>query len=429
MRLVLRAAETSADEVYVSLDEGPAQTEDAGILTALGCVSSDLLESLRATPLEGQPVKDVGNRLLTALKGHTGIDLALQNALADPKPCPIYIRLVTPAPAEFPWETLFDSGNKRFLALERRWPIARIADFGTPEKEVHYFAPPLRMLAVLSAVPYDAADEWRSLWSALSKSPLDFRLRVIVGQHSVKTEIDGLKDDRIRCELLESDEDLRRQIAEVRPHLLHFFCHGAVATSPMLILGTASDYAAERASIYLDPDFLRGLAPDAWLFTLNCCQGASDAEGVRSLASQLISAGYPAVVAMREPVSLDDANLFTRVFYGSLVPMLASEVVAGREIELELTTVLAEPRRALRNKHVPAQTPADAAAEHTEWTHPVLYLSSEPLKIRRVEREHERIELEMLHTMRLELHADTPPEAVARLDARIAELNERLGQQ
>jgi hypothetical protein len=446
VKLVLRMTESPAEgKVYVSLEEGPALGNEAGFLYALDCVPEDLLDRLAAAG-GNEPVKEVGERLLQSLKGHNEVDLNIKAILAKQEPCPIYLRLLSPVSAQYPWETLFDPGDERFLALEERWPIARIADFGPLEKEVRYFAPPLCVLAVLSAVDVegDNAKEWRSLWSALVKCSLPLKVHVVVGEHSLKEEIDALGDPRVECELLSSQAGLKHQIKDANPHLIHVFCHGRGAQSPTLMFGTPQDHVAKRSSVQFEADYLRGLAKNAWLVTLNCCEGASDREGVRSLAHLLVAAGYPAVVGMREPISTDDAHLFTGILYGSLIPKLEEELAKGEEIEIELTTVLSEPRQALRDKFVPQLDRTHAAAARREWTFPVLYVRPEPLRIQpepteghgdgpaspeHVEsRKYLTASLSQLHRARLELHADTPPAVSKAIDEKIEELYRRLAE-
>ena len=162
-------------------------------------------------------------------------------------------------------------------------------------------------------------------------------------------------------------------------------------------------------------------------------EGASDTEGVRSFARDLVSAGFPAAVGMREPVTSDDASLFTQAFYGALVEKLSTDLRGGKKVEIEITAMLWEPRQALRDKHVRGLDPREAAAAYREWTNPVLYVRPEPLRIRSRPaggppeiRSYLTTKLGVLDRARSGFHADTPPEVLEEIDAEIEELLREL---
>ena len=214
-------------------------------------------------------------------------------------------------------------------------------------------------------------------------------------------------------------------IRHVDPHILHLFCHGTGGAAPMLQLATRRDHAVGLgSSIVLEPLQLRGIGHAAWVATLNCCEGGSDADGARSLASLLISAGYPATVGMREPVASAHAAVFARGFYTSLLRQIDERLVPGEEGELELAAALVDPRRALRDLHRD-----DAAAEHhREWTLPVLYVRPDPLRIARVEADpaHSATErkrltdfLDTLLRYSAQMPADTPQAVRDQVDAEV----------
>ena len=89
---------------------------------------------------------------------------------------------------------------------------------------------------MLSAVDIDAKEEWRQLRKALKRCSLELDVHVVVGVDSLHDEINDVGDPRITCELLSSKLDLKRQIREFEPHLLHLFCHGVGARSCLRLL-------------------------------------------------------------------------------------------------------------------------------------------------------------------------------------------------
>jgi CHAT domain len=446
MKLVVRFADNGKEEgrVFVSVDESPAPVPNLRQLEELDVPSLEALDSPAPNGL-AKPLMEVGGRLLHSLSRHEGFETALQVALANQDACPIYLRFTTELATEYPWETLYAEQGNCFLALERRWPIARIADFGTTEKEVRHFSKPLRVLAVLSAVDVPAEPEWRGLWEALKSSQMPFELHVIAGQLSVKQEIEALEDPRLRVSVLTSRDALLLTMQRAQPHLVHMFCHGNAGTSPMLMLGTPADHVAGRSSVFLEADTLRGVTPTAWLLTLNCCEGAGDLRGAPSLTHLLVAAGFPAVIGMRKPLANTDAHLFTRSFYGSLVAELEERLVEGSEVEVELSSLLHAPRQALRGQLDPGADAVKAAGERPNWTFPVLYIRPEPLRLHPAptsdrqapqdvrggaldehRREYLTAYLDMVRSVRLELHAETPPAKLLRLDERIATTQREL---
>ncbi len=195
----------------------------------------------------------------------------------------------------------------------------------------------------------------------------------------------------------------------------------------MLQIATRGDHArGQGSSIVLEPLQLRGVGHAAWLVTLNCCEGGSDAEGARSLAALLISAGYPATVGMREPVASAHAAVFARGFYTLAAAAARRAAAAGQEAELELAAALVDPRRALRDLH---RDDATAAEHHREWTLPVLYVRPDPLRIARVKadpthsaEERKRLTdfLDTLLRYSAQMPADTPRLVRDRVEAEVA---------
>ena len=383
MKLVVRVAQSGPPRptVWVNLDF-PVD-DDAGMLHRLRRPPEDMLDAFTLDTNGGSAVRTLGSSLLDSLAAHPAIGRAVDAALASQDPCPIYLRLLSPLAANYPWESMFSTANDSFLALESRWPIARIADNNPSERDVHFFAPPLRVLAVLSAVDVDAADEWRRMYARIcevrDRDGLDVDVRVVAGQHSLKDEIERLADPGVSVVLLDEKARIVSEIKSFDPHVLHFFCHGRGAPSPLLELGTPRDHVTGESRIFIEPSELEISGLNTWLVVLNCCRGGSADGGVRSLGHELVNAGYPAVVAMRESIDFRDANLFTSAFYESMLSMLARDLGTGETVKIEWSAALHGPRQALRDKH--GEPPSESAARHRDWTFPVLYVRTDPLRV------------------------------------------------
>ena len=89
------------------------------------------------------------------------------------------------------------------------------------------------------------------------------------------------------------------------------------------------------------------------------------------MAHQVVSAGFPAAVAMLEPVSSNDAHEFTRSFYASLFGGLrrtAAALASNQRVVFEWVEPMYAARTALRDLH------QDDPANSREWALPVLYV-------------------------------------------------------
>ena len=99
-------------------------------------------------------------------------------------PCPIYLQLTTPAAEVLPFEALF-LPNHRFLALDDRSPIVRVAMANAASGVIERLCDvPLRVTAVISAAERHVyeEEEWRALYQAFKDSSVDFKLLVLVGR-------------------------------------------------------------------------------------------------------------------------------------------------------------------------------------------------------------------------------------------------------
>jgi len=446
-RVIVRVAgnpteDESREDIFISLEDPPWDIDNYEQLRPFVCQLSELLDRFNEDTPAGENIREVGEELLGRLGQHPAVAAAVQNALQIPQNqiCPLYMRLIgSEKAAEFPWETLFEPGNG-FLALEGRWPIARIAAQVPREKDLRTFTPPLRIMAAMSAVGVHARDEWEALRDAIAVSgiSMDLELSLWIGERDLKDQIEadlaaaGLRGG---ATMLSDGNGFLTGLKRFDPHILHLFCHGTGGTSPLLHLATRRDHLlGHGSSIVLEPLQLRGIGRSIWLIALNCCEGGSDAAGARSIAYLLIAAGYPATVGMREPVSSANAALFARSFYTSLLGELDARLVPGAEVEIELAASLVTPRRELRDKYAEARR-FDAAARHRDWTLPVLYVRPDPLRIQRVHADPQHSEaarkystdyLNTLLKYRLEAPKETPARVLKRIDHEIKAALEAL---
>jgi CHAT domain-containing protein len=374
---------------FVSIRRAPASIADANKLGPFDC-SADQLPAW-STP---NAVKAYGTAIWSKLAAHPPVRKALEYALASSQEVrPIYF-LVNAAEAErFSWESLCDD-NGSFLALDPRWPIGRIAestvDQTAPALE---FTPPLKLMAVLSALKVDAAAQWHKLREAVVKARANgiaIELNVVVGQEELLNEIQAdiaagtlteVSVHPMPLDLIGFD-DLLRGFA---PHILHFFCHGVVGFgSAELQLGTVNDWAqgVAVASLKLPLSQLR-LLPTlqrVWLVVLNCCSSGQPAGELHSIAHDLVASGVPAAVGMIEPVGAADADTFAESFYDAVFARLREALSPQSSdpfVEIDWSVTLYRPRQRLVSRH-------DGKPENDrQWLVPALYTQLEPFRVRR----------------------------------------------
>jgi hypothetical protein len=395
---------------------------------------------------QGQvPTNQVGERIANALLAHPGVGQALQIALAtgpeDPRP--VYIR-VNPDSERIPWETLFANGT--FLALDSRWPIGRIGgQTGTGSPRAREFEPPLRVMAFLAAATVDATPEWNALWTALQQAPFPVQISVFAAQKELLDALVGLNSNKLSCEFVTDRNAFLRNMAMVKPHILHFFCHGSVDDQfPQLRLATLStfDSPGDEGELILEPRDVAGALVGTerpWLTILNSCYGAAQAEaaGASSFVHSLVAEGLPAAVGMSEAVADTDAHLFSEAFYGQLVTLLGKYHTAGGDWPIDWGSALHEARRQLCDTHSAPNPCSMGALQNREWTMPVLYIRPEPFVVRSggpqpgvapsrsAETLGVEVELDVLRNL-LEQNLGIPEAHATRIRARVAELEAAL---
>jgi len=238
-----------------------------------------------------------------------------------------------------PWELLYKIDTGDFLALSRRTPIVRYLEL---PRTVRAVTQPglLRVLALAPETPgqpaLDLSSERRNL-------------------QALESELQNLKVDFLKSANLGA---LRRTLVNEKFHVLHLMGHGdfdprtgqGVVYLERTDGGTEEVMAESLVAVVKDFPALR-------LVVLNACStaragGKEGSNPFAGLASALMRAGLPAVLAMQLPISDGAAVAFSEAFYAHLG--------AGYPLDAAVT----EGRQAIH-----ARTPSSM-----EWAVPALFL-------------------------------------------------------
>lgn len=261
---------------------------------------------------------------------HTGLRIRIQMALGDPKA----LRL-----AALPWELLFRSDEGAYLGLDPRTPVVRHLRLAQPTHRVQASGP-LRVLVVGSSP--------RDLEKLALAQELEDLERAWKGQEAVKLVF----PERLTL------SGLRDQLRNDRISVLHFMGHGEILPGSNTGVVFLEDEHSEACPISgsLLADQLRDCLSLRLVF-LNACKTASVASSGfgAGVASALLEAGVPAVIAMQFPVTDRAALAFGREAYRQLA--------AGGALDI----AVAEARLAVRRE----------MPDSMEWATPVLFLRSE----------------------------------------------------
>jgi len=199
-----------------------------------------------------------------------------------------------------PWEFLFDTESREFLAVREHTPLVRYLPVAQPIPPITVEGP-LRILVALAAPTdhprLDIAREWEILMNAL-EAP------VSAGQVELR-RVPG------RCTF----DNLRDSLRHFGAHIFHFIGHGIPGA---LVLEQETGKGLEMEATHLRSAFPSGALPR--LIVLNSCSGAIGEDMPFSgLAQGFLRQGVPAVVAMQASITDDTALIFTRYFYRDLI--------------------------------------------------------------------------------------------------------------
>ncbi len=325
----------------------------------VGSILADLGRSVRgggAEPLRdfeavpsvlGASAEEVGDRLFAALfstpvrsrfdesRGmihgtDTGLRIKIHIDPTDPSLAQL---------ASLPWELLYRKETRDWLNLSRYTPIVRYLDVPRPHTPLPLH-PPLCIFVVMS-------------------QPAGYR-SLDLDKERAQIEGTWARLQSVEVEFLEAatPEVLGDRLAEKTFHVLHYMGHGDFdkRTGHGVLLMEDEDKQPSPVDGPTLGILLRDL-PNLRLVVLNACETArltktSGLDPFAGLASSLVMAGIPAVVAMQSPISDGAAITFARRFYTLLA--------RGEAVD----TAVAEGRRAIRTSQPDSQ----------EWGTPVLFM-------------------------------------------------------
>jgi formylglycine-generating enzyme required for sulfatase activity len=235
----------------------------------------------------------------------------------------IRLRIEPPELAALPWELMFDRRTSYFPALSNRTPVVRYVEL---QQNVLPLAAeyPLNILVVISSpsdqAPLNINREMQHIHRALSPLEQAGKIRFTVMQGATV-------------------QTLRRQLLNAEYHVLHYSGHGhySAQDGEGYLIFEDDDHSSVRVNssrlgmLLRDEHSLR-------LVVLNACSSAQhgDSDSFSGVATGLVRAGSPAVLAMQSSVTDGTARQFTAAFYQSLadgcsIDMAVSE--GRKEIE------------------------------------------------------------------------------------------------
>ncbi|MCD5422691.1 CHAT domain-containing protein [Rhodococcus pyridinivorans] len=361
--------------VASSLDDAPIPVPDQQVLC--------LFDLDDVANLHGQDVvRQVGEMLAAKLCENDAVKTVLQSSLAHqiaPPSKPVYFRVDDDIAHRLSWESLIGNGN--FLALDDRWPIARIPRGGAvPRDAAGTFVPPLRLVCVLSAVGRSGIEEWNGIYAAVraARKRLPIHVTLFTGdEERVFDVVEALDDPDVRVRLIGAPApdvpSLVQLLESTEPHILHLFCHGTAAGNERrLEIGSVRDFDRDEevSSVVVRVEELAKAVArtGTWAVVLNTCKGAEAVDDALTHAEQVVNNGVPIAIGMRRQIDAADANAFSAAFYPMVFERLAAALTAGPgDYTIDWVDTLLESRRRLRDIH------GVDPALHDSWTVPVHY--------------------------------------------------------
>jgi hypothetical protein len=375
--------DNGAELTIVKVVRAPWMVPDQGKAHALQLAASALppWHEPHAVRLRGQCVRN-------ALVKHPGVARMLDLLPGQHDVTPLYLILSEGEVELIGWETLCDQTDA-FLSLDQdqRFPIGRIVEPSHDEARApSSLRLPIRLMAIISAIGADGRPEWEYLFDAVKTARaagLEMQLRVLVGDPALRTLIDQAVLEPGHAPWLSvshidvKGSEVVQAISQWKPQIVHVFCHGdAEDTDQLLELATETDYlqGAPKGSTLVRASQLArmvDLLPNPWLITLNACDTGHAASAINSMAHRMVRAGFPAAVAMLEPVNERDAHIVTRAFYSRMFQLLdevSTTLQTAEEAPFEWLRPMSAVREALVEEH------GDDPTSAREWTLPVLYV-------------------------------------------------------
>ncbi len=236
------------------------------------------------------------------------------------------LQIDAPDLAQFPWEYLYNGGQREWLGLLHRSPIIRRLDVVRPGPALPVDGP----LNILGMIANPGGARWKPIDAERERRRID----QAIGPHQ--------SEGRVNLCWVPGDtaEDLLTMVGRGNWHVFHFIGHGGLpspdeepegavdeAAEGFIVLGDGlgGDHRVRASDLRV---MLQGRGAGALrLVVLNCCESARGTadDALASPAAALVRAGIPAVVAMQFPISDDAAVQLSSVFYEKLAEGWAVE--------------------------------------------------------------------------------------------------------
>jgi hypothetical protein len=250
--------------------------------------------------------------------------------------------------AGLPWEALRDPARDH-LALSRSTPIIRYTKQLSIRPPVPV-AMPLRVLVVISSPAGLPALDVEAEWNRLNEATRSLRAQGLIALERLE-----------RATL----SDLQRTLRRREYHALHVIGHSDFdsRTNRGVLVFEQEDGSPQ---IVTAAELGREIGEESTIrmVLLNSCRSAERPRGdgaavsLMGIASNLITRGIPAVVAMQFPISDRAAQIFSEEFYHALAEFIP------------IDSAISEARRAVANQ-----------LRSTEWLTPTLFMRTDEGKL------------------------------------------------
>ena len=284
-------------------------------IQSLGTLRAELVDLITAESNQNHKLDEIaqklGDELFRSLPNQirTHYAVAHFNATQQEQGIRIKLNVTDPLLAVLPWEFLRYEDN--FLVLQTSTPLVRWSK--TDDSHESLADSELRILAVIAdpednPVPH-ARIERRNLRAEFSENP-----QIVIDFLDEIPSVSAVTLNNIR-------EILRQKRSANRPyHILHFIGHGYFSEPEQkgyLLFenedGTSRHVNHEQVGQIIGDHALS-------LVVLNSCEGAqaSEISALSGVATSLMYAGIPAVIAMQFPIVGNTAVQFAKAFYQAI---------------------------------------------------------------------------------------------------------------
>jgi len=293
---------------------------------------------------ELKAVKQCGESLFDAVfagEVYTCFAMSRERAREQGRGLRIRLHIEVPEFHDYPWELLYNSRTKQFLALSNDTPVVRYFELPFPEHPL-LVETPIKILVMISSPEgfpeLNVDEEWTKLENAFA--PLIKRGLVVL--------------ERLQRPTL---GELQKALRRDQFHIFHFIGHGKFVVhrqDGVLLMedelnGRGRPVSGQYLGVLLhDHSSMR-------MVVLNACEGArtSQSDPYAGVAQALVQQGLPAVIAMQFPINEDSAVEFAYEFYGAIAD--------GFPVDASIS----EARKAIFT-----------TGNETEWATPVLFMNS-----------------------------------------------------